>query len=192
MVKEPRWEKIGEWIQEEGCIRNRVPEGVSAKDLIGKRAKDTFANMVLKDRVFGDCEVRCTMSFDDRMAPSILGRCAVEKNKDGVFENRHMYSVVLFDEGINVWRYSHEAFTATKRGWRKVAFSRFKLLPKTKYELKVTVNVRRKCIEVTVGDHHIGVTDEAMPAGGHVGICGCEGVNRFYDFSVRGIGRKKK
>lgn len=194
MVKEPRMEKMGEWIQEDDCIRNRVPDGASDKDLWGKRAKETFANMVLKDRIFRDAEIRCVMSFDDRMAPTILVRCAVEKNKDGIVENRDMHAVVIYDEGINVWRYRHEDFLAAKpgtnQGWRKAVFSRFTLLPKTRYD--VTVTMKQSSVEVKVGDHHIGFVDETMAPEGHIGICGCEGVNRFYEFSVKETGAKKK
>ena len=190
IIKEPRFAKLGEWIQETDCIRNRVPENATKDELVGKRADETFTSMILKDKIYEDVEIRSTLSFDDRMAPAIIVRAELDKNKDGSPENRNMCNVVIYDEGINIWLYNHADFVAGKRGWRKAAFSRFKLLSKTQYEVIVTV--KKNCLEVRVGDHHLGLTDDAIPAKGYMGICGCEGVNRFYNFSLKELGAAKK
>jgi len=192
VIKEPRFAKAGEWIQDDHCIRNRVPDDAAKAELIdsGKRANETFTSMILKDRMYGDVEIRSNLSFDDRMAPLIILKAKLGSSINGVPENRDMYNVVIFDKGIRVWQYRHADFIAGKLDWRKAAFSRFKLLPNIKYEVIVTV--KKNCIEVKVGNHHLGLTDDAIPAKGYMGICGCEGANRFYNFSLKEIGAVKK
>lgn len=191
MIKEPRFAEMGAWIQDEDCIHNRVPLDAVPAELIdsGRRADETFTSMILKDRIYGDLEIRSVMSFDDRMAPLIILKAALDSSVDGFPENRDMYNVVVFDKGIRVWRYLHAGFVAgqppNRRAWHEVAFSQFRLLPKTKYEVIVTA--RKYCIEVKLENHHLGFTDNAMPYVGYVGICGCEGVNRFYDFAIRNL-----
>ena len=106
IIKEPRFAKAGEWIQEDNCIRNRVPDDASKADLLdtGKRANETFTTMILKGRMYGDVEIRSKMSFEDRMAPLIVLRAGLGLNADGVAENLDMYNAVIFDEGIRIWQ----------------------------------------------------------------------------------------
>jgi hypothetical protein len=40
-------------------------------------------------------------------------------------------------------------------------------------------------VTVSVADHTFGYIDDVLPESFFVGITGCEGLNRFYDFAVR-------
>ena len=42
-------------------------------------------------------------------------------------------------------------------------------------------------LAVSVAGHTFGYAEDALPDSCQVGITGCEGLNRFYDFAVRTI-----
>jgi len=187
IIKEPRNERIGGWVQEKECLRNRVPEGVSKKELINQ----AYVDMVLKDRKYTDVEIRCTMSFEDRGSPGIVLRCGLGKNKEGVDENRDMIWAGIWDQGICIWQYKYEDYDGkpnSSKGWHQVGFSRLTIPPGKKVELKVTV--KRDCIEAEAEGQHVGFYDDRMPLEGFVGISAGEGVNRIYDFSVTSLQKK--
>ncbi len=187
MVKEPRFPRVGAWLQEDACIRNCVPADAAPDDLIetGRRANETFTTMLLKDRLYGDAVMRSTVSFEHRMAPLLILRAGLGAAPDGTPETRDMINVVLFDQGLRVWHYRHADYTAGRPAWRLAAFSRFPLTPNTPYALEV--RMKQDCLEARVDDRHLGLTDPTLPARGYVGLCGCEGVTRFYDVSVNAL-----
>jgi len=183
LVKSPRWDYFGQWVQKEDCIENQTPVGATAKELLGKFSHQTYTSMVLKQTFKGNIQVSSTMEFADRMAPLIVIAPALGKDAKGRPEYREHYEIVLFDQGINVWRHS---FKDGKPSWIKAAYSKFPLHPNTKYRL--VVRIRRtskgKMLTVQVAGHEMGYTDNSLPDVVHVGITGCEGRNRFYDFQV--------
>ena len=66
---------------------------------------------------------------------------------------------------------------------RKTAFASFRLEKNVKYLLKV--NKTDKMLTVSIAGRTFGYFDDALPDAFYVGITGCEGLNRFYDFTVR-------
>lgn len=54
------------------------------------------------------------------------------------------------------------------------------------YPLEVTISrtARGKELTVRIDGYEFGYLDDTLPDTYHVGITGCEGVNRFYDFAV--------
>ncbi len=183
MVKSPRWDHGGGWDQKADYIQNQIPSNVPAEQLLGKLAPETYSSMVY-DRVVGaSFTVRATMEFEHRMAPLIvlaptLGRCA-----DGRHEYREHFEVVIFDEGVNVWRHALDA--RGKPVWNLAAYGRFPLKPGVPYRLEVTK--KGKDLQVSVDGHILGYRDDALPESCYVGITGCEGLNKFYDFSIEPV-----
>ena len=106
LVKSPRWSHFGGWVQKDDCIENETPADAAAKDLLGKRAPETYTSMVLKRTFSGNVVVRSTMEFTDRMAPLIVLAPTLGKAAKGRPEYREHYEVVLYDGGINVWHHS--------------------------------------------------------------------------------------
>jgi len=179
LVKSPRWDHFGTWVQETGHIRNTVPEGVSAEELLSKRAKETYSSMVYHDKVSGQVTIRATMAFDHRMAPLIVLAPELGKDARERPEYREHFEVVLFDEGVNVW---HHTYRNGKPSWHKAAYARFPLKPNTPYTLLVRKTDR--ALHIEVDGHVFGYLDDSLPDTFYAGITGCEGVNRFYDFSL--------
>lgn len=179
MVKSPRWPHLGKWVQNDDHILNATPADAAEKDLAGTRATETYTSMVLKPKFGGKVTITSTMSFDDQMAPLIVLADTLGADEQGNPEYRNHTEIVAFNGGINIWQHYYRD---GKPSWVKLAWCDFELKPKTKYEMKVSVNGKQ--IQVSVGGHTIGCTNPDLPDLFHAGITGCEGKNRFYDFKV--------
>jgi hypothetical protein len=70
-----------------------------------------------------------------------------------------------------------------KLTYRLIGFAKFPLEKDTKYTLEV--QKAGKTLTVSVAGHTFGCYDEALPDSFYAGITGCEGLNRFYDFTLR-------
>ncbi len=182
-VKSSRWENVNTFKQEKCHIVNVCPKDATKIDMLSKRAPETYAAMIWKNPIKGNVIIKSSMSFDYRMAPSIVIAEKPGVSKKGFPEFRTHYEVVLFDQGINVWRHW---FVNGKQIWKKAAFLKADFKPNTKYELKVQIQFtgRGPVWTVSCGGHEFGFIDDLMPKEFYAGIVACEGVNRFYDFTV--------
>ena len=200
MVRSWRFDHDAQFLQMPDCIQNKVPEGVSDIDLQGKKGEQGYAIMLLKQKFKGNTVITCTMEFDYRMAPGIIiAHEPVKYGKDKL-ELREHYEVILYDDGLNLWHHFFEKGqpgskdprvikSGVEQKWRK----QFALLdkkfykPKTKYEVKVSIRQtsRGPQIEIACGNRVLSGYAPAMPQGEYrIGLVGCEGRNRFYDFKV--------
>jgi hypothetical protein len=178
-LKFPQGEHVGDWVQQDKCIANQVPEGATPEELEGKRAAEASSSMVYKERVQGNVTVAATMAFAHQMAPLILLVPTLSENANGQQECSDRFEIVIFNAGVNVWRHSLKDGKLT---YRKAAFATFPLEKDTPYRLEV--KKIGKTLTVFVAGHVFGYTDDALPDACYVGIAGCEGRNHFYDFSV--------
>jgi hypothetical protein len=178
-VKYPQGEHFGGWVQHEGCIANEVPSNATPEELQGKYAAEACSCMVYKNRITGDVTITSTMAFAYKMAPLILLTPTLSENAKGQKQCSERFEIVIFDEGVNIWRHFVKDGKLT---YRKAAFANFRLEKDTKYRLKVTKT--GKTLTVSVAGHTFGYIDDALPESFFVGITGCEGLNRFYDFTV--------
>jgi len=186
MVRSWRFDYSGKWIQKAQCIENVVPADATKKEMLGKRAGETYTAMLLKKRFKGNCAVTCTMEFDDRMAPGILIAAEPVKNGKGLLELREHFEVILYDDGLNVW---HHFFEEGKQKWRKQHYllDVKSFAPNKPYTLtaKVTFTGKGPFIALIWNNREIGYFEPKMFNGEYrIGLVGCEGVNRFYDFKV--------
>lgn len=200
MVRSWRFDHDAEFLQLGNCIQNKVPEGVSDQELQGKKGNSGYAIMLLKQKFKGNTVITCNMEFDYRMAPGIIiAHEPVKYGKDKL-ELREHYEVILYDDGLNLWHHYFEKGkpdskdprvikSGVEQKWRKQFCSLEKKFykPKTKYEVKVTVRHtgRGPQIEISCGGRIISGYAPNLPAGEYrIGLVGCEGRNRFYDFKV--------
>ena len=178
-VKKPKSEYFGGWVQRDDCIANQVPDRATDEELQGKRADETYSSMVYVQRLQGNFTVTATMCFAYKMAPLIVLAPELSQNVQGQKEYAEQFEVVVFNEGVNVW---HHFVKDGKLTYRKTAFASFPLEKDTKYTLEVKKT--GKVLTVAVAGHTFGYTEDTLPDSCHVGITGCEGQNRFYNFSV--------
>lgn len=184
MVKSPRWENVYQWAQEEDHIVQDVPAEVTDVELRGASGSRDYVSMCYKEKISTKEKLTFSseMSFDERMAPLLVIAPEIGLSKRGVPEFREHYEIVLFDEGINIW---HHFWKDGKPSWTLAAYARRQFLPKTKYRLEVSVSqVRGGMIEVRCDGLVMGCLAEGMPDALFLGITGCEGRNRFYDFRI--------
>ena len=200
MVRSWRFDHDAEFLQLANCIQNRVPEGVSDQELQGKKGAEGYAIMLLKQKFSGNAVISCTMEFDYRMAPGIIISTEPVKYGKDKLELREHFEVILYDDGLNLW---HHYFEKGKPGskdprvkksgveqkWRKNCYLLEKKFykPKTRYTL--TVSVKNTAggaqMEISCGGRVIGCYLPGMFKGQYrIGLVGCEGRNRFYDFKV--------
>lgn len=186
LVKSPRWTYFGGWEQQADHILNAVPaDATDAQMLGGKWAEQTYTSMLWREKVSGrKIEISSTLSFDYRMAPLIVLAPELGADAAGRPEYREHWEIVLFDEGLNVW---HHTYGDGKPAWVKAAYLQAPFRPGEKYALRavITFTAKGPMLEVSCGGHTFGCTVPTLPPAFQVGITGCEGRNRFYDFSVK-------
>ncbi len=183
VVKSSRWDYVKEFVQADDHIVNPCPN-VSDEELYAHHVTEVYASMVHNRKFEARAEVSSVMSFDHLMAPLIVIAPSLGKDCDGRPEFREHHEIVLYNEGINVWRYTFEDGHAK---WRLAAFLRAPFEPRRKYDLKVTLERRGGLMQMNIacGGCRFGYQDETLPECFYAGITGCEGRNRFYSFKVR-------
>ena len=180
LVRSPRWDGEGEWVQEHDHLRNRVPDRWSPEEMIegGPGAGETYASMLYRRPLTGEFHAVARMSFDHRMAPLIV--LAAEPATVGSFrEYRDHCEIVLFDEGVNVWVHG---FSDQGPHWALTAYWRFPLAPMVKHHLHVH-RVGHQ-LNLSVDNQEFSCHVAALPEILYAGITACEGVNRFFDFNL--------
>ena len=186
MTKSSRWSYVGKWIQHDKFIANAVPKNASDKELQSKRAGETYTVMLLKNKITGPCTITCTMEFDYRMAPGII---ITLKDPVKIKENQELrdhLEFILYDLGVNIW---HHYFENGKQKWRKNFYLTDKKSfgPKKPYTvtMKLSQTSKGPYIEVIAGGNVCGYYEPLLFKQDYqIGIVGCEGLNRFYDFKV--------
>ena len=186
MVKGPRWSCVRSWRQESDHIVQEVPDDVSDKVLHDTMLDEAYVAMCYGKKVKLDQQVVCSsaMSFDDRMAPLIV--IAPELGihaPSGAPEFREHWEIVLYDLGINVWQH---LWVNEKPAFIKFAHMNSSFDKKTRYELKITINdtVKGQMLEVECDGRSFGCYLPGLGKEFYLGIIGCEGRNRFYDFKI--------
>lgn len=179
MVKSPDFLLAGEWVQHDDHITNRCPQDSTEQEMQGARSSETFAGMLLKTRFRPPLAVELEASFDYRMCPLIVFAPEVVDSALGMPEYQQDTQVVLYDQGSIVW-----ARPSTSAGPRliKLAWIELDIGPKFKHHLRV--DVAGKQMVVSLDGRQFGCTNEYLADEFYVGIAGCEGINRFYSFSL--------
>lgn len=186
MVKSPRWDYRGVWEQEDDHIYNRVPADASEVEMLGKRAGETYTSMLWKEKISVSKKVLISaeMSFDYQMAPLLVIAPDYAVNAEGHHEYREHWEIVLYDKGINVW---HHQYADGKPSWYKAAAIKTAFPAKEKIVLNMEINLSRGIpqIEISANGNTFSYAELQLPKSFYVGLTACEGVNRFWNFSVK-------
>ncbi len=180
MAKRPDVDNEAPWVQHEDYISNEK-EVVESKLVEGHTPKPSAHNsMVNKQKISGDFTATATMMFEDKQAPSIMLAQVLEQDTQGRTQYQEHVEVVMYHQGINVWRHH---FKNGKSNWAKLMYVRFPLEKAKPYTLAVT----RKGTEINISiDGHIcGYRDERLANELYLGVTADEGVNRIYNFEVK-------
>lgn len=196
-VKSPRWGYIGEWVQQDDHIHNRIPADAKPDQYI--EAPHAYTSMVYGKPVSvgQGVEVTVRMEFDYDQGPQIVLAPELGADENGFAEYREHHEVVLFSKGINVWRHTyHEG----KPQWGLAAYARFPLKPRTPYDLTVRVEpasayenygkyerVGNMIVVGVNGGKTFAYHEPHLAERLHIGFIGYASLNRFYSFKLRRV-----
>ena len=186
MVKGPRWSCVRSWRQECDHIVQEVPDDITDKVLHDTMLDEAYVAMCYGKKVKLDKQVICssTMSFDDRMAPLLVIAPELGTHKpSGAPEFHEHWEIVLYDLGINVWQH---LWINEKPDFIKFVHMSSSFDKKTRYELKITITDGEKgqMLDVECDGRKFGCCLPGLGKEFYLGIIGCEGRNRFYDFKI--------
>ena len=179
-ARNPYTDVYGDWIQEADCIANRIPDGCTANDGLGPRGDEFYVSLMTKAKINPSVKISGRMSFYPQMAP-VLSFCNHFKlREDGNFAFDKQVEVVIYNEGINVWRHFGPDVDPN---YVRICYASFEMFPDTIYNLEVEIKDAE--MKISVADRVIGCYVPELTEPFHTGILGCEGLNRFYDLSIR-------
>ena len=130
-------------------------------------------------------ETRCAF-FDDG-APLITLARSMEPDARGVLRFGEYIEIVLYKNGVNVWRMWYDP-AVTKNGgvsWKKLLGVEFPVAEGEMHTLACEVGADSLKIEADGRRMSLYVPD--LYDSFHAGIDACEGVNRFYSFDVTSV-----
>jgi hypothetical protein len=146
-----------------------------------EKGDESYTSMVTQRKFKGNMVIKATMEFDPLMAPLIVLAEKLGKSKTGQPEYRNHTEIVIFNEGVNVWVHTWDEKTKSM-SFILAAFARFPLKGGTRYVTEVSRE--GKTLTIKIANQCFGVYLPNLADELHVGLTGCEGHNRFYDFSV--------
>lgn len=168
----PRWNTRKVFIQEEDCISNNYDDGHLH-----------YISILTKKKYKTGVRLRTKCSFKSFGAPLIVFSDDVAPNEKGDMMYGLHFEAVAWFKGLNVWRVIalpervERPFHSTLTG-----SDSFTIGDDAVCEIDVTV--REKEIYVGIDGHYISIKEDALPEEFHVGITACEGINKFYEFSI--------
>ncbi|MBO5256320.1 MAG: hypothetical protein J6C42_02315 [Clostridia bacterium] len=137
---------------------------------------------ILTPRQYGTgTSVSTHVSFEGDGAPLIVLADKLYREPDGTLRFGEYIEVVLYKNGINVWRMWYRDGKVT---WKKLMGVQY---PVTTGELHtLTVTAGEEGLNIAADDRTMSVYIPDMYRSFHAGINACEGINRFYDMTVDG------
>lgn len=166
-----RFEETPVFVQREDCIENRKNDAATyGYDNISLLTKEKYGPKTT-------VTTRC--AFEDLGAPLIVITDRITRDPRGVSRYGDYIEVVLWKNGVNVWRMRMEDGTVT---WKQLMGVDFPVAETKIHTLSVTVGT--DTLEITADGRKLLLYVENLYPSYHVGINACEGINRFYDFAA--------
>lgn len=167
-----RYTVTSAFTQLEDCITTAVnpehPEGFDNISLLSNERYELGVTATLR------------ASFENVGCPEIILVDAPEKCDDGVIRYGGCFEIIPWKNGLNVWRHYREANGCCH--WHIRLWMTFPLAENEIHELQV--QVLDKELHITLNGQKTILHVEDLPYKFHVGITGCEGIARLYDFDI--------
>ena len=166
-----RFEETPVFVQEVDCIRNSKNE----------EFKQGFDNISLMDRTPHGPGTRITTqcAFENFGAPLIVLAESLDTDARGVLRHGNYFEIVLYENGINVWRMW---LRDGKVSWKKLMNVDFPVSANEVHTLSVQVEADRLRIEAE--GHKMSLYVPDMYPSFYAGINACEEINRFYSMEI--------
>ncbi len=166
-----RFTETPEFTQQDGCISTCV----------NPQHREGFDNIsILTSQRYGvGMDLTLTCAFEDWGCPEIILVEKLEDCEDGALRYGPCFEVVLYKNGINVWRHFRDDGLCH---WHKRLGLQFPVAENEKHLLHVQVVENTLLIEVD--DQKIELRTEDIPEKFHVGLTACEGIVRLYEMTI--------
>ena len=166
-----RFEETPVFVQKEDCIENQKNPGAAY-------GYDNIS-LLTPEKYHPGVTVSARCAFEDLGAPLLVLAPWMEKDPRGVSRYGDYIEVVLWKNGVNVWRMWLQDGEVT---WKQLLGVDFPVSEREIHRLSVTVGT--DTLEITADDKKILLAVEDLYPSFHVGLNACEGINRFYDLEV--------
>lgn len=166
-----RFEETPVFLQRSDCVENQQNPGATyGYDNISLLTKEKY-------RPGTTISTRC--AFEDFGAPLLVIADRLSLDSRGVNRYGDYIEVVLWKNGVNVWRMWLQDGEVT---WKQLLGVDFPLSESEIHTLSVTIGA--DTLEIRADDRKMLLAVENLYPDFHVGINACEGINRFYDFEA--------
>lgn len=168
----PRWHTRKTFLQEENCISNIYDDGHLH-----------YISILTKKKYKTGVRLKAKCSFQSFGAPLIVISDDVALNEKGDMMYGLHFEAVAWFKGLNAWRVIalpervERPFHATLIGADSFTIENDAVC-------EIDVVVREKELYIGIDGHYITVKEDELPEEFHVGITACEGLNKFYEFSI--------
>lgn len=183
----------GCWTQKELAVAysfrfTETPDFVQHEDCIGsgvnENHREGFDNVSLLTRdAFGvgaQATIRC--AFEGMGCPEIIIVEKMEACEDGAVRYGACFEIVLYKNGLNVWRHYRED---GKCSWHKRLGLEFSVSENEVHEL--SAQIKENYLVVTIDNKRFTLRVDDLPSSFHLGITACEGIARIYEMQIENI-----
>ncbi len=166
-----RFTETPAFTQNSNHISNRVnPNHREGFDNISLLTKETYSS---------GAKAEITCSFEGLGCPEIIFVEKPELCEDGATRYGACFEIVLYTDGVNVWRHFRED---GKCFWHKRLGVNFPVEENVPHHL--TAEYKDNYLTVTVDGHKFTLRTEDMFEQFHFGLTLCEGIARVYDMET--------
>lgn len=166
-----RFEETPEFIQKTDCVENtKNPDAVYGFDNISLMSREKFGPGT-------KLTTRC--AFEDLGAPLLVIADQLSTDERGIVRYGDYVEVVLWKNGVNVWRMWMEDGEVT---WKQLMGVEFPVSEHDIHTLSVTIEA--DTLHIEADDRKMQLYINHLYPSYHLGINACEGINRFYDLEI--------
>lgn len=166
-----RFTETPRFTQEADHIRTAVnPEHREGFDNISLLTRDTYTAGVT-------ATIHC--AFEGVGCPEIILAEKMEQCEDGAIRYGACFETVLWKNGINVWRHYREEGRCF---WHLRMGLEYPVEESKIHELRV--QVQEQALVIWLDGQKTTLRTEDLPKTFHMGLTGCEGIARIYDWKV--------
>lgn len=168
-----RFEETPVFVQCDDCVQNQ-------RNSDARYGFDNISMMTRKAYAAG-ARITTRCSFEGDGAPLIVIADKMFVDPRGVVRYGEYIEVVLYQNGVNVWRMWMKDGKVT---WKKLMSVEFPVTHGDIHQLTTEITSDRLNIEADA--RKMSVLIDPMYHSFHLGINACEGINRFYDMVIEG------
>lgn len=166
-----RFTETPDFVQHADCIGSGVNPGHrEGFDNVSLVTKETFG-------AGAKAEIHC--AFEGMGCPEIIVVEKIEDCDDGAVRYGACFEIVLYKNGLNVWRhYRNDG----KCSWHKRLGLEFPVAENEIHDLQA--EIKENYLVVSIDGKRFTLRVDDFPEKFHLGITACEGIARIYDMSV--------